>query len=737
MDYRIIEGDCIEGMRRLEGQSVNCVVTSPPYFGLRDYGHDGQIGLEASPDAYVAKLVEVFREVRRVLRDDGTVWLNLGDSYTGFWGEKYAHKPFGDDRTADSSTPPNKATAFKDWGLKNKNLIGIPWRVAFALQADGWYLRQDIIWCLSGGAWVYARTQKGDMPVMVKDLVRLNPATVKLWNGEKWTRVLGWGPSNDTSQRIELVLRSGERIGCTGGHLWPTQRGNVAARDLRVGDVIQTCRLPEPANAKRPAYLTDGLLWLIGLYLAEGSRSGDTIQLSLHGDEKDWTPLIDMAAEQVGATMTYHDEGNSLCVRLYGRILNAVLDEYIGGKTAIDKHLTTKAWMLPDDALRMIAKGYLDGDGHDDGSRIRLGFCRNYSLERDLRTLAARLGATLTLTPTTTKYQGGERPAFRGEWRWERSGHHNEKDRGEIVEIRASRARQFWDIAVEDEPHLFALASGVLTHNCKPNPMPESVRDRCTKAHEYIFLLSKSERYYFDSEAVQEPASGPGKICGPKNDAMRGDGDRTGIVRGDGETRNRRSVWTVATKPYKGAHFATFPPNLIRPCILAGCPPKGKRCDCDEVIASPLGSGSIEDPTMQTGRAGMNRPRRDNEGTRPITRREQRHEAIEMKASPHRAEMERECGLAFAHYIRTDRSGARPLPHDIRKKYMESGWITAAPPCTHPIEEAGTVLDPFGGSGTTALVALEEGRKAVLCELNTDYIALAHKRIEGPQLRIA
>ena len=116
---------------------------------------------------------------------------------------------------------------------------------------------------------------------------------------------------------------------------------------------------------------------------------------------------------------------------------------------------------------------------------------------------------------------------------------------------------------------------------------------------------------------------------------------------------------------------------------------------------------------------------------------EQRHEAMEMKVSPYRHEMERECGHAFAHYIRTDRSGARPLPHDIRKKYMEAGWITAAPPCTHPIEEAGTVLDPFGGSGTTAQVALEEGRKAVLCELNTDYIALAHKRLEGLQLRIA
>ena len=422
MDYRIIEGDCIEGMRRLEGQSVNCVVTSPPYFGLRDYGHDGQIGLEASPDAFVAKLVEVFREVRRVLRDDGTVWLNLGDSYAGSGKERNAdgsHQEGGKQGTS-RGTIEGKLVKTHAPDCKPKDLIGIPWRVAFALQADGWYLRQDIIW-----------------------------------------------------------------------------------------------------------------------------------------------------------------------------------------------------------------------------------------------------------------------------------------------------------------------------H--KPNPMPESVRDRCTKAHEYVFLLSKGPRYYFDSEAMKEPAAkgAAGSSFNTGKTAVHQLSRSSDAERIEDGTRNRRSVWTVATKPYKGAHFATFPPDLIRPCILAGCPPKGKRCDCDEVIASPTGSGPIEDPTMQTGRAGMNRPRRDDEGTRPVTRREQRHEAIEMKASPHRAEMERECGPAFAHYIRTDRSGARPLPHDIRKKYMEAGWITAAPPCTHPIEEAGTVLDPFGGSGTTALVALEEGRKAVLCELNTDYIALAHKRLEGLQLRIA
>lgn len=104
-------GDCVETMRRMPGGIVQACVTSPPYFGLRDYGHAGQIGQEATPTAFVAKMVEVFREVRRVLRDDGTLWLNLGDSYgTG------------------------------------KQLLGIPWRVAFALQEDGWILRQDIIW---------------------------------------------------------------------------------------------------------------------------------------------------------------------------------------------------------------------------------------------------------------------------------------------------------------------------------------------------------------------------------------------------------------------------------------------------------------------------------------------------------------------------------------------------------------------------------------------------------------
>lgn len=181
-----------------------------------------------------------------------------------------------------------------------------------------------------------------------------------------------------------------------------------------------------------------------------------------------------------------------------------------------------------------------------------------------------------------------------------------------------------WRVALALQADGWYLRQDIIWH--KPNPMPESVRDRCTKAHEYIFLLSKSERYYWDAEAMKESAVSKVQKRKRPNGLSVEHGKRSGVYRpncGVSEYRNRRSVWTVATKPYKGAHFATFPPDLIRPCILAGCP------------------------------------------------------------------------------------------------------------------KDGTVLDPFGGSGTTALVAVEEGRKAVLCELNTDYIALAHKRLEGLQLRIA
>lgn len=315
----IYQGDCLAALGSMPNGSAHTCITSPPYFGLRDYGVAGQIGLEETPAEYVEKLVRVFREVRRVLRDDGTLWLNLGDSYAGSWGAQGRQGASGQmaGRSVISArqieSHPKRArktgSLERTPRLKNKDLIGIPWRIAFALQADGWYLRQDIIW-----------------------------------------------------------------------------------------------------------------------------------------------------------------------------------------------------------------------------------------------------------------------------------------------------------------------------H--KPNPMPESVRDRCTKAHEYIFLLSKNERYYWDANGMQEPAVTAGKPIkmddgwdtGPGGHGSfhrqgREQGVKTGAIQKD--TRNRRSVWTVTTKPFKGAHFATFPIDLIEPCALAGSPP------------------------------------------------------------------------------------------------------------------GGTVLDPFGGAGTTALAAIKHGRRAVLCELNPEYVEIAKSRINS------
>jgi DNA modification methylase len=141
----IFNSDCIEGLKKLPDESVNCCVTSPPYFGLRDYGHDGQIGLEESPEAFVSKMVEVFTQVRRVLKNDGTLWLNLGDSYCST-APGTMNAPSTKIHTGEASTARANMRPKTPEGMKPKDLIGIPWMVAFALRSSGWYLRQDIIW---------------------------------------------------------------------------------------------------------------------------------------------------------------------------------------------------------------------------------------------------------------------------------------------------------------------------------------------------------------------------------------------------------------------------------------------------------------------------------------------------------------------------------------------------------------------------------------------------------------
>lgn len=150
---KIIQGDCLEILRTWPSESIQCCVTSPPYWGLRDYGHPDQIGLEENPNEYVVKLVNVFHEVKRLLRPDGTLWLNLGDSYAGT-----AKGSGGLSEKQFSNAGSRYKTKHFKLSMPAKNLIGIPWRVAFALQADGWYLRSEIIWA-----------KPNPMPESVKD----------------------------------------------------------------------------------------------------------------------------------------------------------------------------------------------------------------------------------------------------------------------------------------------------------------------------------------------------------------------------------------------------------------------------------------------------------------------------------------------------------------------------------------------------------------------------------------
>jgi DNA modification methylase len=163
MDLNIIyNASCLDGLKQIPDSSVNCCVTSPPYYGLRDYGVDNQIGLEDTPEEYINKLVEVFREIKRVLKDDGTLWVNMGDSYAGSnqgAGTKVPTSKQASNKGTNFMTTVNHTSKLSKLdGYKPKDLIGTPWMLAFALRNDGWYLRNDIIWA------------KGNpMPESVKD----------------------------------------------------------------------------------------------------------------------------------------------------------------------------------------------------------------------------------------------------------------------------------------------------------------------------------------------------------------------------------------------------------------------------------------------------------------------------------------------------------------------------------------------------------------------------------------
>ena len=424
--YRIIQGDCQDTLKTLPEQSVHCCVTSPPYYNLRDYGVDGQIGLEATPDEYIAKLVDVFRAVRRVLRDDGTCWINMGLSYAS-------------DGMNPSPSP---------------------------------LLRRDPA-CGNGGI----KSQD------FQDDDRACPDC----DGERQDETPSHRGCNTRSGRSEL-------------------RGE-----------------PQPLQTGHDSGLEGSVAALPGA--------------SLPGDPSSTTP-------------------ESSC---------QPLDVFCPAST--DEVCQPAQQTSPLD----------DPQSGDKGSCISDTFS--------------------TSPPLVVRIQGKE--SF-----FSACDRSDCKGIGRCGLCWCSLAIPSLNVKPKDEintPHLLAMAlqadgwflrQTIIWH--KPNPMPESVTDRCTKAHEYLFLLSKSGRYFFDAEAIKEPATYAGQPRGGSKN--RYEQNAAGMDCKESATRNKRSVWSVNPASFKGAHFAVFPPKLIEPCILAGCPEGGT------VLDPFAGSGTTAEVALKAGR---------------------------------------------------------------------------------------------------------------------------------------
>lgn len=275
MTWAVLLGDVIDRLREMPNASVQCVVTSPPYWGLRDYGVAGQIGLEPTPEAYTAKMAAVFREVRRILRDDGTLWLNLGDSYAADRGgacmpaETLAGGVGGKSDYADPLRGRQRhgnRQAHRDApsiGLKHKDLVGIPWRVAFTLQADGWYLRSDIIWSKPNPM----PESVTDRPTKAHEYLFLLTKSARYYFDQEAVKE----PANPANYRANPSSREVAPGSSQQGKL-DSRRGDVNCdnRNIRTVWTIATQPFPEAHFATFPEALVEPCI-------KAGSRQGDAI----------------------------------------------------------------------------------------------------------------------------------------------------------------------------------------------------------------------------------------------------------------------------------------------------------------------------------------------------------------------------------------------------------------------------------------------------------------------------
>jgi len=482
LDLRL--GDCLEVLRGMPDNSVHCCVTSPPYYGLRDYGMDGQIGLEPTPDQYVARMVTVFREVRRVLRDDGTCWVNLGDSY--------------------SSGAVSNLTDFVSRQLKCGVLF---------------------FGCADPRGCTTKRIH-----ILVQDKSTPDDVLLPFFTAER------------------VLVKNGQHNLCEiGGRL-----------DAPVSCWVSRSLWSSIPNDSDPQCFMD-VVKNVRIILTTTDLDSDApfrIDSSLPIENSETSFPVKVPGEPISKSII-NRVPNFQSFTFYARSKSLTnidtVDNAIPFLESPDLYSSSQG----DFFVRKSTQEQISLDLHD-GRELCAWCVRHLFLFRD------GFIPYSSILEKAIKHRNESCP---------------KQELGIPEMVKRSLMRDGW---ICRQTIIWA----------KPNPMPESVRDRCTKSHEYIFLLTKSARYFYDHEAVKEPLAEASRsryayhFGGVKTATLiaanrQGVGQRTRVLgtREMPSGRNRRSVWTVATRPYKGAHFAVFPPQLIEPCILAGCPVGGTVLD--------------------------------------------------------------------------------------------------------------------------------------------------------------
>jgi len=619
--------------KEFAGESVHSIITSPPYYGQRDYHNDDQIGNEDSVESYLDNLCEIFDECYRVLRDDGTLWVNLGDK------------------------------------SEKGNELNIPFLFAEEMKKRGWYQRRWFPWlkCLGGTTDIYVKGAKGPAPMLLKDLAKIADNRPLIWNGKKWTRIIAVRKEYHHNVLL-LTLRNGQKIYCSPNHEWPVKKnGLLASRFLEEKMVLESTTLPD--EKKEFYQLDEDIGWLIGLYLAEGSKSKSTIQFAGHKKETDRYERLCKIAVAFHSSCNKYDaieeNNNRSTINIHGPAINGIIDHYISGNNAKNKRLRYRVWQRDNKFLQAILEGYLSGDGHwdEDNERWRLGFCQNRYLARDLRTICARLGFYIRIKTARTSYKDKSHPIFRGEIRFKKPDNGSCRNDFEILKISKVKGRYLYDIAVEDEPHLFCLSSGLLTHNS--NAIPRGGNNRAHENLEVIFMFTKQPKnYYYDQLAAKE-AAGLTTRNFRNGDAILLDPDPDFWI------------FNVPTRKNASEHFATFPPKLAEIMMRASTSDFG-------VIA-------------ETGKQIERLVEKKRYATRPGTNAKKD-----------------ESGMAF-------RDSGR---HITEVKHL--GWDTIE---GEEIEKP-IVLDPFSGMATVGVVCINHGRAYRGIEVNADYLEESRRRLE-------